>query len=49
MKTPKTPTINALIGMLYIKFLMGGIVNTQNTELLQWKNFGPYGVLSVGD
>jgi len=28
LKSPITPTINAIIGMLYIKILMGGIVNS---------------------
>lgn len=49
MKAPLTPTINAIIGMFYLKILMGGIVNTQNADLLQAKNFGPNGILSAGD
>ena len=28
MKTPKAPTINAIIGMFYLKVMLGGIVNT---------------------
>jgi hypothetical protein len=33
-KAPLTPTINAFIGMIYIKLLTGGIVNQQNNHLL---------------
>ena len=46
MKSPITPTINAIIGMLFLKVLMGGIANTQNSDLFLWGNFGPKGALS---
>jgi hypothetical protein len=35
--------------MMYMKILLGGITNTQNNALLEWKNFGSEGVLSSGD
>ena len=46
---PTTPLINAFIGMIFMKILIGGVVNTENSYLLEWKNFGPEGNLSVGD
>jgi hypothetical protein len=49
LSSPMTPTINALIGMVFIKILLGGIVNTENSHLVTWDNFGPYGILSAGD
>lgn len=49
LKSPKAPTINAIITMFYMKLLMGGIMNSQNADLMEWKNFGPRGVLSTGD
>ena len=41
--------INALIGMIFMKILLGGYVNFENNYLLEWNNFGPEGTLSVGD
>ena len=48
-KVPKTPMINALIGMTFMKMLIGGYVNNENNYLLEWGNFGPEGTLSLGD
>jgi hypothetical protein len=49
MNSPITPTINCFVGMLFMKLLLAGIVNSQNNGLLVWGNFGPNGVLSAGD
>lgn len=35
--------------MIFLKILLGGIVNNQNNHLLVWDNFGPNGILSTGD
>ena len=49
MKSPMTPTINAIIAMLFMNFFMAGILNTQNKDLMKWTNFGPNGMLALGD
>jgi len=49
MKSPMTPTYNAVISMLFMNFFMAGILNTQNADLMKWSNFGPNGMLKVGD
>ena len=48
-KTPTTPIINSFIGMIFIKLLIGGYVNLEINYLIEWRNFGPSGSLSVGD
>lgn len=35
--------------MIFLKILLGGIVNCQNDYLIEWSNFGPDGTLSAGD
>jgi hypothetical protein len=38
-----------LITVIFIKILLGGIVNSENQYLVNTSNFGPDGALSIGD
>ena len=48
-KVPYKPSVNAFIGLTFMKVMIGGMVNYENNDLLTADNFGANGNLSFGD
>jgi hypothetical protein len=46
---PYKPAINAFINMIFIKLLISGYTNWENSYLMTQSNFGPNGNLAAGD
>jgi hypothetical protein len=48
-KSAMTPTINAFISMYFLRALLTSVSSSQNEHLLEIKNFGASGHLSLAD
>jgi len=46
---PDYQILNCIIGVVFLKFLMGSFLNSENNYLITSRNFGPTGALSAWD